>query len=114
LFKIRREQKLAFRQEALRDFEQWMVRHVERCLPDPWTALGETRVREVILLGIERAAAHDIYAEREVCKFIDLMLVFGIDFDQRCPWAKEILKAPTSLDSFARMTLLHERALDEA
>lgn len=91
MFKIRQEQMTAFQGDALRVFEERMVAHVGRCLPECMADLGEGRVREVIRLGIERAAVFDIVAERDVCKFIDLMLVFGTDFDVARAWAREIL-----------------------
>jgi hypothetical protein len=111
VFKVRREEKEAAREAALREFEDWVVAHVERCLPDRWTVLGETGVREVIRLGIERAAAHGIEAERDVCKLVDLMLVFGVDFDSERRWAREILSAKE--DQFVRMRRLFERGIVE-
>lgn len=93
MFKVRREQMQAYREAALRDFEDRMVAHVERCFPQRLTALGAESVREVIRLGIERAAGHGIVTERDVCKFIDLMLVLGPTFDEE-PWAREILVEP--------------------
>ena len=111
MFKMRREQMDAFREEALREFEDWVAGHVERCLPERWAALGEGGVREVIRLGVERAAEYGIVAERDVCKFVDLMLVFGVDFDRERGWAREILAVKG--DPFARMRRLHARALQE-
>src|ERR1700679_3091383 len=41
---------------------------------------------------IARAGFWDIRAESDVCKYAILSLVLGADFDQRLPWAAEILK----------------------
>lgn len=112
MFKIRREQKVAFREQALRDFEDRVVGHVERCFPERREVLGEGGVREVIRLGLERAAMHGIVAERDVCKFVDLMLVFGIDFDRRCAWAREVLGENADADPFVKMSRLFERAME--
>jgi len=111
MFKMRREQMDAFRRESIREFEDGVARHVERCFPDRWAALGEGGVRQVIQRGVERAAVYGIVAERDVCKFIDLMLVFGADFDQERAWARQILEVKG--DPFARMRRLHARALQE-
>ena len=114
MFKMRREQMSGYREAALRDFEDEVVSHVRRCLPEHETHLGDGGLRTVIRLGIARAAAFGVTAARDVCKFIDLMLVFGVDFDERCAWAGEILAAPEPADPFRRMRLLHARALGEA
>jgi hypothetical protein len=43
--------------------------------------------------GIKRAAGYGLTARRDVCKYIDLMIVFGRNFDtdRRYRWAGEIL-----------------------
>ncbi len=112
MFKVRREQMDAYREAALRDFEDRVVRHVGRCLPDRLATMGEGAVREVIRLGIQRAEGYGIVAERHVCKFIDLMLVFGVSFDEDRGWAQEILAAKG--DPSTRMRRLFGRALEEA
>lgn len=112
MFKMRREQKAAFRERVLCDYETRVLAHVDRCFPERRATLGEGGVREVIRLGVDRAAAHGITTEREVCKFIDLMLVFGIDFDQQQAWAKEALEAG-GRDPFAKVSQLYERAIQE-
>jgi len=114
MFKMRNEQKVAFRNQAVLDFEDQMTRHVERCFPERRGALGEGGVREVIRLGIQRAATFGIIAERDVCRFVDLLLVFGVGLDRDCPWAREILEALDPPDPAVRMDLLYERALEEA
>src|SRR5687768_3870557 len=58
-------------------FETSMVVHLNKCFPDQCRALGEPRVRETIRYGIERASVYGITAQRDVCKYIDLMFVFG-------------------------------------
>ena len=94
MFKVRREQMVAYREAALRDFEDQVVAHVGRCFPEELAALGEDGTRLVIRSGIERAGGYGIVAERDVCKFIDLMLVLGTTFDREHAWAGEILANP--------------------
>ena len=114
MFKIRKEQVGAFREESIRDFEQQMLDHLQRCFPERWPALGEARARELIRAGIARAARHGIDSEGDVCKLVDLMLVFGADFDERCAWAKDIWSAPELATPHAKLMALHRRALEEA
>jgi hypothetical protein len=111
MFRIRKEQKRAFRQAALQQFEDAAARHVERCFPNEWATFGDLAIRQWIRIGIDGAARYGIVAERDVCKFVDLMVVFGVDFDRQCEWARKILDAPTPGDPFARMRILHYRAL---
>lgn len=71
-------------------------------------------MRASIRAGIERAAGYGLVAEREVSTFIDLLVIFGIDFDRRLPWAREILTDPASIDPAARVHALRRRAEVEA
>jgi hypothetical protein len=115
MFRMRSEQKQAFRADALHDFEERVVLHVGRCFAERRAALGDDGLRALIRLGIERAGGHGIVAERDVCKFVDLMLVFGADFDRRCPWARESLDGGTSPEPpSARLRRLYRRAMEEA
>jgi hypothetical protein len=113
MFKIRTEQKDAFQAEAMLDFEDRMVAHVERCLPERAATLGDVELRARIRLGIERAASVGFVAERDVCRFIDLMLVFGSEFDRNCPWAAEILEGRTADDPLGTIHALFERGLEQ-
>jgi len=114
MFKWRKEQDVAFRAVALREFHENVAKHVKRCFPERFAELGADGVGEMTQRAIERAAVYRIVAERDVCGFVDLMLVFGVDFDQRCAWAREILEAPQPKHPLARMRRLRERALEEA
>ena len=91
---IRREQLKVFSQADEAKFEAWMLAHLNNFFPRQCAALGGTKLRETIKEGIKRAAAYEIVAKSDVCKYIDLMVVFGRDFDsdKRFPWAAEILK----------------------
>lgn len=93
LLSIRAAQMAAFSQMEVRKFEDWMCTHATKFFPQQCAALGEPQLRELIQYGIARAAAHKITSKRDVCKFIDLMIVFGRDFDTepRHAWAAEIL-----------------------
>lgn len=110
MFRIRKEQKLAFRQAALRDFEDRVMAHLQRCLADWVATMGERSVRQVIRLGIDRATSFGITNERDVCRFIDLMIVLGSDFDSRLSWARKILESAEDVDT--ALGRLHMRAME--
>jgi hypothetical protein len=71
-----------------------MLVHLQKFFPGQCYAAGEERVREIISHGIDRAATYGLTSKRDVCKYIDLMVVFGRDFDtdSRLRWAAEILR----------------------
>ena len=90
---IRKRQMAVFAQVEIRKFVDRMVVHLHKFFPKQCEAMGEPQLWETIGYGIKRAAAYGIMAERDVNKYIDLMVVFGPDFDtdKRFPWAGEIL-----------------------
>jgi len=90
----RRQQLAVFSQVELREFEDWMLVHLRKFFPAQCAAAGDEGVREMARHGIERAGVYGIKSRRDVCKYIDLMTVFGRDFDtdKRHRWAREILK----------------------
>ena len=96
MLKIRSDQFDILRGVEVQKFEDWMSDHLWRCFEQQCQSLGDPSVREKIRSGIQRAAAYGITDRREVSMYIDLMLVFGDDFDTdiRLPWAVEILKKP--------------------
>jgi hypothetical protein len=90
---IRQAQMEAFSQAEIGKFQDWMCTHLWKFFPAQAETLGEPKLRELIQYGIRRAAEHGITTERDVCKFIDLMIVFGRDFDrdEKSAWAGQIL-----------------------
>ena len=74
-------------------FEDWMAGHLRKFFSAQCDALGEAGICEIIRYGRERASQHGFRTRRDVCKYIDLMTVFGRDFDTdgRNRWAAGIL-----------------------
>jgi hypothetical protein len=107
---IRQAQFAVLSQLEVRKFEDWMLVHLKKFFPKQCAALGDTQLRETVQHGIERAAGHGLTAKRDVCKYIDLMIVFGRDFDadKRLPWAGEILGKRRNPSATIRA--LHEAA----
>jgi hypothetical protein len=90
---IRTEQLRAFSDAAASGFHERMVTHLRKCFPAECEALQESGVRDTIRHGIQQSARYGATAERDVCKYIDLMMLLGRDFDTRAglPWAARIL-----------------------
>ena len=90
---IRQAQFAVFSQLEVQKFEEWMLAHLKKFFPRQCAAAGDQRLREMVRHGIQRSALYGITAKRDVCKYIDLMIVFGRDFDtdNRLRWPGEIL-----------------------
>jgi hypothetical protein len=90
---IRQAQINAFSQVEVQKFEDWMVQHLNRFFPSQSKSAGEVQLRDTIRYGIRRAASYGITDRRDVCKYIDLAVVLGQDFDtgRRSRWAAQIL-----------------------
>ncbi len=93
---IRQEQMSAFRNADIENFEEWMLVHLKKFFPKQSHVAGDQRLRDTIRCGIRSSAAYGITAKRDVCKYIDLMVLFGRDFDtdRTYPWAGELLSQP--------------------
>ena len=91
---IRKEQLRVLDSDRRMHFVAKMLQHVQKFFPEQCALLGENQIREWVEHGINRATSYRIASERDVCKYIDVMIVFGKDFDQdaRLPWASKILR----------------------
>ena len=98
------------------DFVKRMRVHLGQFFPEQCRALGDQRTSQLIEAGIIRAREYGFDSEREVCKYIDLMCVFGhrFDRDERLPWAREILDGRSPPEPEQRMQRLHEAAVSMA
>lgn len=95
-------------------FEERVGDHARRCFPEPCERLGGAPLSELIRYGMERAARHGIAGERDVCRYLGAMLVFGADFDVEQPWAAEVLAGRHSGGPAEAMFLLHAEAVRRA
>jgi hypothetical protein len=96
-----------------RHFEARLRKHVLKYFESSCASLGEEDFATLLQLGIQRAQAHGFVAESDVCKFVDLMFVFGVDFDRdpAYTWILRILRKKTEPDPSKRMRLLHATAI---
>jgi hypothetical protein len=91
---IRNQQLSVFAEALRREFRARLAKHAERFFPEPCAALGKAGVAEVCEEAIGRAGTYGITAERDVAKFLSLMLIFGRRFDEDAslPWAGATLR----------------------
>lgn len=109
---IRKEQLAVFGPLGKKAFEDRMLEHLNKCFPEQCKALGEPKLRETIQYGTQRAASYLITSERDVCKYIDLMIIYGRDFDKdtNLPWAQAVLQNKNIRDPSAKIERLYKAA----
>ena len=95
-------------------YEDRMTEHLRRCFPDQCEKMDEPGIRRIIAQGIEHAKRYNIVTERDVCLFIDLMFIFGEEFDTspNLPWMSEILTDPHRTDPSRKIDHLYDVALE--
>ena len=96
-----------------RTFEDGMVRHLREFNPHHCEVIGEAGLREVIRAAIVRAAEYGFTTRGPVRLYLDLIFMFGHDFDTDplYPWAGEILNHGDGEDQMQRAERLHATAL---
>src|SRR6266540_2596886 len=109
---IRPTQLNSFEEAALRHFEDEMVPHLAKFAPKHCQVIGEQAVRQAIRLGIGRARKFGLTNRGPVRFYIELMFMFGCDFDNdpQLDWANEVLNDTTLLDQMAKAERLYDRA----
>jgi hypothetical protein len=112
---IRREQMEVLGAYMRQSFEDRLVQHIAQSFPAQFRKLApppgnDEPVRTLIKQGIERAGDHGITSERDVRRFIDLMVTLGPDFETKADtaWAQSILRDKT-LPARVRMELIHQQ-----
>ena len=110
---IRKEQMEALEQAVLEGFEDRMVVHLQGFFPGRCAELGDDGMREMVRYGMERAKSYGIVNELDVCRYIDLMIFFGRDFDTdpETPWAGRILSMESLTDPTAKIDRLYEEEM---
>lgn len=90
---IRKEQMDALGAEMLKGFHRRMVAHLRTLFPTKTPEWDETTGNEFVVAGTAKAGVHQVKAERDVARFVDLMLELGNDFESRpdMAWVKPLL-----------------------
>ncbi len=101
---IRPEQMEVFRKAALQKFEDKLVGHLREYAPRHSEALGGPGIRQVIRLGLDRAAAYGFTTRRTARFYLEMMYLLGSDFDTDplLPWVAAVLTDPDLADPMTR------------
>lgn len=107
---VRHTQIEALRHSAAQQFEEDLVRHLHEFAPAHCEVIGDVGVRATIRLGVERAAGYGFRARGPVRFYVELMFMFGSDFDTdpQLPWAAIVLTDPLIHDQMNRANRLYE------
>lgn len=97
---IRRDQFTVFADRARQRFEDELVQTLAGELEPKFIMLGETEVRRLIGVAIERGAALGIVSQGAVAILVELMMQFGEHFElsPERRWAEKMLSHPTLPD----------------
>lgn len=111
---IRKEQVKAFEEQKHQVFVDEMVQHIQIFTPKQFKIIGEASVRQVIILGISKAESYGLTYRGPVQFYIELMFMFGSDFDTdpQYQWIFEMLSTNKNEDQMERADNLHEKVLD--
>ena len=114
MLQIDKEQMNALEVAALQSFEDATVAHVRGFASKHYEVIGEAGVRQVIRLGITRAKRYGFTNHGPVRLHIELMFMFGSDFDTDplLPWASSALQDSESSDQMELAMDLHDAMMD--
>lgn len=81
MLRISRSQLQSFEARVRSWFEDEMVAHSMAFSPMQCSILGEAQVRQLVRFGIERACAHGFGQRGSIRLYLEIMLLYGSDFD---------------------------------
>jgi hypothetical protein len=106
--RIRHEQMRALTDYMNTSFLRRAALHLRQEHPKPTQSMSDADLNQLINDGADRAAKHGLTREAEIVSFLELMMVFGSDFDKRLEWAGAILQNP-DLPPEEKVEALQER-----
>ncbi|MEP7122588.1 MAG: hypothetical protein ABJE95_16820 [Byssovorax sp.] len=89
MFVMTGHQREAFRARGFADLREALLAHVIECFPARAAEFEAVALARHVEDGMRRAEGHGLRLERDICAYVELMIVFGSGFetDPRCPWA---------------------------
>lgn len=108
MLQIRAQQFESFESVAHSQFEELMLAHLKEFAPTHAEGVGEEGLRRLIRLGLQRASTYGFTVRGAVRFYIEMMVMFGSDFDTDplLHWANRGLRRPGP-SQLARADALH-------
>ena len=109
---IRAAQLSALARAGDRATHQRAFAHLRNSIPEVCGQMSDEELGAVIAWGHRRARRHGFVGEHDFFRYLNLMFVFGFEFDQNPehPWAAETL-GRSGLAASVKMDLLMDLAL---
>lgn len=110
---IRKAQKKALTQKEDRKFESQMLDHLRKFFPDQSLKMDEQALRETVRYGSRRSEHYGCNSVSEKTKYLNLMFVFGRDFDvdPDLKWAAKFFRPRKGADRRININHLYEVAV---
>lgn len=110
---IRKDQWKYFEDLSFQSYLDEMVDHIKEFTPQHFNNIGKENVKQIVDLGISRAAAYDLTYHSTVKFYLELMFMFGTDFDTdpQYPWINEILNEGADWNQVERADEIHEKTM---
>lgn len=111
---IKKEQEQKFSDLSLKKFEDDMVEHIKEFFPNHFFTIQEKGIRDTIQYGYRRAKSYDFTTQRNVCKYLNNMIILGSNFDAdpMHPWVHSILLEDNKKDSKMKIDKLSSTAIE--
>ncbi len=94
MLRLRRDQMQIFEDRMQQLFEERMTTHLKEYFPQETASLTDVDLLQIVRYGVARAGSYGFLSEADVCRYLNLMLTFGRDFDvdSRLDWVQDILQ----------------------
>ena len=109
---ISRKQVDGFNEEAAKKFEDHTTEKIRDYMPVEFKKHGEEKVRDMIRIGLANAPQYGLTRERDVARYVILMVATVPDFDtneETSYWSQPVL-SDESLDPEEKLKNLFEAA----
>lgn len=110
---IRDAQMAVFAQRDREQYVQRMAAHLQQRYPQQCELSGQDGTEDLVKYGIQRAAVYGINSEIAVQEYLEVMMMFGRDFDidPQHNWATRILSDPSFEHGKARADKLYAEGM---
>lgn len=98
---IRDSQMMLLAQAEWPAFAARMVPRLRQHFPDICEPISDPELTDIITVGLQRAGTYGFNKRRDLSRFINLMFIFGHQFDHTEYWAHTVLASDLSADQKA-------------
>ena len=109
---ISKDQMKAFDDAALLRFENEMMVHSHRFTPQLSKVLGKEQLRGALRQAIHRATTHGFTNRGPIRLYVELMFLFGSDFDTDPQYLRIAEALPSSADQMERAEVIYKIVLE--